>query len=106
MPPDREDGNEQIAKEVIMAHLILENVDSRIKYHNEFNYTSRSWYNPKKYWSFIRPEVLSEDGKITKTTNWSRVGMIVGSILAAGVGFGIIVATGGLATVPMIVGET
>lgn len=60
--PDRNFGDDENAKEIIMAQEILLNEEKRAQYNNEADY-DRGWVSLSKYKAIFKPECFSEEQK-------------------------------------------
>ena len=60
--PDKNFGDDENAKEIIMAQEILLNEEKRAQYNNEADY-DRGWVSLSKYKAIFKPECFSEEQK-------------------------------------------
>ena len=84
--PDKNFGDDENAKEVIIAHEILKDEEKRARYHNEADYDN-GWLSLKRFKAIFWPECVTEEQ--TKS-HWHRMIMLA---LSLGIGIGGIAAT-------------
>ena len=60
--PDRDGGDEEIAKEIIFAYETLENEEKRARYNNLTDY-DEGWLSLERYKAIFKPECVTEEQK-------------------------------------------
>ncbi|XP_022796041.1 uncharacterized protein LOC111334544 [Stylophora pistillata] len=96
--PDKNFGDEENAKEIIMAQEILLNDEMRARYHNEADY-DRGWLSFKRYKAILNPERFTTE---QKEAYKKRILMFAASVGIAICGIGLTIGTAGAAA-PLVV---
>ncbi|KAJ7340090.1 hypothetical protein OS493_002816 [Desmophyllum pertusum] len=96
--PDKNFGDDENAKEIIMAHDILLDEEKRARYHNEADYDG-GWLSLKRYKAIFRPERFSEEQKRAYKHRMMMFALSFGIIFG---GVVLSVFTAGLATPALV----
>ena len=96
--PDKNFGNDENAKEIIMAHEILLDDEKRARYHNEADYDA-GWLSLKRYKAIFKPECFSEEQKTAYRHRMFMFALSVGVTIG---GIGLTVGTAGAAAPAVI----
>ncbi|KAJ7340087.1 hypothetical protein OS493_002813 [Desmophyllum pertusum] len=96
--PDRNFGDDENAKEIIMAHDILLDEEKRARYHNEADYDG-GWLSLKRYKAIFRPECFSEEQKRAYRDRMIMFAVSLGITIG---GVILTVCTAGLATPALV----
>lgn len=91
--PDKNFGDDENAKEIIMAYEILKDEGKRARYHNEADY-DKGWLSLKRYKAIFNPECFTED---QKKSYKHRLILFAVSLGITAVGIGVTIGTAGLA---------
>ena len=101
--PDKNFGDEDNAKEIIIAHEILSDDEMRARYHNEADY-DKGWLSPSRWRAIFNPERFTVEQKKTYEKRMIMfalslgiaIGGIVLSAVTAGLAAPAVVAAGGV----------
>ena len=101
--PDKNFGDEDIAKEIIMAHEVLLDDEMRARYHNEADY-QKGWLSLSRWRAILKPELFTiEQQKAYKKRMImfaASLGIVLGGIVltffTAGLAAPAVVAAGGV----------
>ena len=97
--PDKNDrGDEEIAKEIILAYKVLEDEALRARYNNLADYDG-GWLSWSRYKAIFKPECVNEE---QKKAYRKRMCMFALSLLITAAGIGLIVGTAGLAAPALV----
>ena len=97
--PDKNDrGDEEIAKEIIRAHEILEDEALRARYNNQADYDG-GWLSWSRYKAIFKPECVNEQ---QKKAYRKRMCMFAASVAMTFIGIGLTAGTAGLAAPALV----
>ena len=96
--PDNNCGDEEIAKEIILAYKILEDEALRARYNNLADYDG-GWLSWSRYKAIFKPECVKEE---QKKAYRKRMCMFALSLLITAAGIGLTVGTAGLAAPALV----
>ena len=97
--PDNNDrGDEEIAKEIILAYKVLEDKALRARYNNQADYDG-GWLSWSRYKAIFKPECVNEE---QKKAYRKRMCMFAASVAMTAVGIGLTVCTAGLAAPALV----
>ena len=107
--PDKNFGDEDIAKEIIMAHEVLLDDEMRARYHNEADY-DKGWLSPSRWRAIFNPERFTVEQKKTYEKRMKMfalsLGITIGGIVLTAVTAGLaapaVVTVGGVLGSAMI----
>ena len=107
--PDKNFGDEDIAKEIIMAHEVLLDDEMRARYHNEADY-DKGWLSPSRWRAIFNPERFTVEQKKTYEKRMIMfalsLGITIGGIVLTAVTAGLaapaVVTVGGVLGSAMI----
>ena len=107
--PDKNFGDEDIAKEIIMAHEVLLDDEMRARYHNEADY-DKGWLSPSRWRAIFNPERFTVEQKKTYEKRMIMfalsLGIAIGGIVLTAVTAGLaapaVVTVGGVLGSAMI----
>ena len=107
--PDKNFGDEDIAKEIIMAHEVLLDDEMRARYHNEADY-DKGWLSPSRWRAIFNPERFTVEQKETYEKRMIMfalsLGITIGGIVLTAVTAGLaapaVVTVGGVLGSAMI----
>ena len=107
--PDKNFGDEDIAKEIIVAHEVLLDDEMRARYHNEADY-DKGWLSPSRWRAIFNPERFTVEQKKTYEKRMRMVafslGITIGGIVLTAVTAGLaapaVVTVGGVLGSAMI----
>ena len=107
--PDKNFGDEDNAKEIIIAHEILSDDEMRARYHNEADY-DKGWLSPSRWRAIFNPERFTVEQKKTYEKRMIRfalsLGIAIGGIVLTAVTAGLaapaVVTVGGVLGSAMI----
>ena len=107
--PDKNFGNEDNAKEIIMAHEVLLDDEMRARYHNEADY-DKGWLSPSRWRAIFNPERFTVEQKKTYEKRMIMfalsLGITIGGIVLTAVTAGLaapaVVTVGGVLGSAMI----
>ena len=107
--PDKNFGDEDIAKEIIMAHEVLLDDEIRARYHNEADY-DKGWLSPSRWRAIFNPERFTVEQKKTYEKRMIMfalsLGITIGGIVLTAVTAGLaapaVVTVGGVLGSAMI----
>ena len=107
--PDKNFGDEDIAKEIIMAHEVLLDDEIRARYHNEADY-DKGWLSPSRWRAIFNPERFTVEQKKTYEKRMKMfalsLGITIGGIVLTAVTAGLaapaVVTVGGVLGSAMI----
>ena len=91
--PDKNFGNEDNAKEIIMAHEVLLDDEMRARYHNKADY-HKGWLSLSRWRAIFNPERFTIE---QKEAYKKRLKFLLASLVIAPVGIALTVVTAGLA---------
>ena len=91
--PDKNFGDEDIAKEIIMAHEVLLDDEMRARYHNEADY-HKGWLSRSRWRAIFNPERFTIE---QKEAYKKRMKFLFASLAIAAGGIALTLATAGLA---------
>ena len=91
--PDRNFGDEDNAKEIIMAHEVLLDDEMRARYHNKADY-HKGWLSLSRWRAIFNPERFTIE---QKEAYKKRLKFLLASLVIAPVGIALTVVTAGLA---------
>ena len=103
--PDKNFGDDENAKEIILAYEILMDEEKRARYHNEADFDRTfGWLSPQRWKAIFRPECVTEKQKesykhrmIMFALSWGIItGGIVVTVVTAGAAAPAVVATGAI----------
>ena len=98
--PDHNGGDEEVAKEILVAYEILQDDKKRARYHNLADY-DKGWLSLKRYKAIFWPECVTEEQK------WAyRKRMLLfalSAVMTVG-GIALSISTGGLAPAVVVTG--
>lgn len=87
--PDKNFGDDENAKEIIMAYEILRDEGKRARYHNEADY-DKGWLSLKRYKAIFNPECFTEEQKKSYRHRMFTFAVSLGiTVVGTGVTFGI-----------------
>ena len=96
--PDNNDrGDEEIAKEIILAYKVLEDKALRARYNNQADYDG-GWLSWSRYKAIFKPECVNEQEKAYR----KRMCMFAASVAMTAIGIGLTVGTAGLAAPALV----
>ena len=97
--PDNNDrGDEEIAKEIILAYNVLEDEALRARYNNQADYDG-GWLSWSRYKAIFKPECVNEE---QKKAYRKRMCMFAASFVMTAIGIGLTVCTAGLAAPALV----
>ena len=96
--PDKNFGDEENAKEIIMAQKILLDEEKRAQYHNEADYDG-GWLSLKRYKAIFKPECFTEEQKRAYRHRMIMFAVSLGITVG---GIALTVGTAGLAAVASV----
>ena len=97
--PDNNDrGDEEIAKEIILAYKVLEDEALRARYNNQADYDG-GWLSWSRYKAIFKPECVNEE---QEKAYRKRMCMFAASVAMTGIGIGLTVGTAGLAAPALV----
>ena len=96
--PDNNGGDEEIAKEIIVAYELLQDEAKRAQYNNLTDYDG-GWLSWKRYKAIFKPECVTDE---QKKAYKKRMILFLMSALLTGAGIALTVSTAGLAA-PLVV---
>ena len=97
--PDNNDrGDEDIAKEIILAYKVLEDEALRARYNNQADYDG-GWLSWSRYKAIFKPECVNEE---QKKAYRKRMCMFAASVAMTAIGIGLTVGTAGLAAPALV----
>ena len=107
--PDKNFGDEDIAKEIIVAHEVLLDDEMRARYHNEADY-DKGWLSPSRWRAIFNPERFTVEQKKTYEKRMRMfalsLGITIGGIVLTAVTAGLaapaVVTVGGVLGSAMI----
>ena len=91
--PDNNCGDEDIAKEIILAYELLQDEARRARYNNLADYDG-GWLSWRRYKAIFKPECVNEE---QKKAYRKRMYMFAASLAMTAIGIGLTVGTAGLA---------
>lgn len=91
--PDKNFGDDENAKEIIMARKILLDEEKRARYHNEADY-DKGWLSLKRYKAIFKPECFTEEQKKSYRDRMIMFALSLGITIG---GIALTVGTAGLA---------
>lgn len=91
--PDKNFGDDENAKEIIMAQKILLDEEKRARYHNEADY-DKGWLSLKRYKAIFKPECFTEEQKKSYRDRMIMFALSLGITIG---GIALTVGTAGLA---------
>ena len=99
--PDKNDrGDEEIAKEIILAYKVLEDEALRARYNNLADYDGGwGWFSWSRYKAIFKPECVNED---QKKAYRKRMSMFAASLAMIALGTGLTTLTAGLAAPALV----
>lgn len=96
--PDKNFGDDENAKEIIIAHEILKDEEKRARYHNEADYDN-GWLSLKRFKAIFWPECVTEEQKKSRKHRMIMFALSLGIVIG---GTALTVCTGGLATPALV----
>ena len=97
--PDNNDrGDEEIAKEIILAYKVLEYKALRARYNNQADYDG-GWLSWSRYKAIFKPECVNEE---QEKAYRKRMCMFAASVAMTAIGIGLTVGTAGLAAPALV----
>lgn len=97
--PDNNDrGDEEIAKEIILAYKVLEDKALRARYNNQADYDG-GWLSWSRYKAIFKPECVNEE---QEKAYRKRMCMFAASVAMTAIGIGLTVGTAGLAAPALV----
>ena len=97
--PDNNCGDEEIAKEIILAYELLQDEARRARYNNLADYDG-GWLSWRRYKAIFKPECVNEE---QKRAYRKRMCMFAASLAMTAIGIGLTVGTAGLAAPALVV---
>ena len=91
--PDKNFGDDENAKEIIIAYEILKNEEKRARYHNEADYDN-GWFSLKRWKAIFNPECVTEEQKKSYKHRMIMFALSLGIMVG---GIALTVGTAGLA---------
>ena len=96
--PDNNCGDEEIAKEIILAYELLQDEARRARYNNLADYDG-GWLSWRRYKAIFKPECVNEE---QKKAYRKRMCMFAASLAMTAIGIGLTVGTAGLAAPALV----
>ena len=96
--PDNNCGDEDIAKEIILAYELLQDEARRARYNNLADYDG-GWLSWRRYKAIFKPECVNEE---QKKAYRKRMYMFAASLAMTAIGIGLTVGTAGLAAPALV----
>ena len=96
--PDNNCGDEEIAKEIILAYELLQDEARRARYNNLADYDG-GWLSWRRYKAIFKPECVNEE---QKRAYRKRMCMFAASLAMTAIGIGLTVGTAGLAAPALV----
>ena len=96
--PDNNCGDEEIAKEIILAYELLQDEARRARYNNLADYDG-GWLSWRRYKAIFKPECVNEE---QKKAYRKRMRMFAASLAMTAIGIGLTVGTAGLAAPALV----
>ena len=96
--PDNNCGDEEIAKEIILAYELLQDEGRRARYNNLADYDG-GWLSWRRYKAIFKPECVNEE---QKKAYRKRMCMFAASLAMTAIGIGLTVGTAGLAAPALV----
>ncbi|CAH3162103.1 unnamed protein product [Porites lobata] len=96
--PDNNCGDEEIAKEIILAYELLQDEGRRARYNNLADYDG-GWLSWRRYKAIFKPECVNKE---QKKAYRKRMCMFAASLAMTAIGIGLTVGTAGLAAPALV----
>ena len=97
-PDNNGRGDEEIAKEIILAYSVLEDNALRARYNNQADYDG-GWLSWSRYKAIFKPECVNEE---QKKAYRKRMCMFAASVAMTAIGIGLTICTAGLAAPALV----